>query len=85
MPREYKGTGALFKNQYKKEEKHPDYKGEVEMGGLKYELAGWVRESRKGDKYISVVIGDLKDNQGERLPEHPKDQDPSEDFSDVPF
>lgn len=86
MAREYKGTGALFKNNYKKEDRHPDYKGEIEMGGLKYDLAAWLRESKNGNKYMSIIIGDLKDQRPEPLPEHPQENQPAaNEYEDLPF
>lgn len=69
MSREYKAFGVLFPN-HKKMGKQPDYKGEIEMGGVKYELAGWIRDSKKGNRYISVVIGDVMEDRPD-LPKHP--------------
>ena len=43
------GSGALFKNGKKEEgSKQPDYRGEVMLGGVVYELAGWVKNTGKG-------------------------------------
>lgn len=86
MARDYKGTGALFKNNYKKEDKHPDYKGEMEMGGLKYDMAGWIRKSKGGKSYLSVVIGDLKNQQpADRVQSHDDVPPPIDNFDDLPF
>ena len=68
MSREYKAFGALFPN-HKKMGKQPDYKGEIEMGGVKYDMAGWIRDSKNGNRYISVVIGDVIEDKP-TLPKH---------------
>lgn len=41
------GSGALFKNKTK-EGKQPDYRGDVMLAGVVYELAGWIKDSGKG-------------------------------------
>lgn len=47
-------TGVLFINQ-KSNDRQPDFKGEVTIKGVKYDLAGWNNQSEKGTKYISLV------------------------------
>jgi hypothetical protein len=47
------GSGALFPNDKQGNEKRPDYRGDVTMGGVQYELAGWVREGKRG-KFLSL-------------------------------
>lgn len=43
------GSGALFKNGKKEEgSKQPDYRGDVMLGGVLYELAGWIKNTGKG-------------------------------------
>jgi len=49
-------TGALFKNDKKGNEKAPDYKGKINVGGKEYKLASWIRESKEGVKYMSLKI-----------------------------
>jgi len=48
-------TGAIFKNE-KKADNHPDYKGKINVDGVDKEIALWVKESKSGLKYFSVVI-----------------------------
>jgi uncharacterized protein (DUF736 family) len=47
--------GVLFKNTKKKTDKHPDYTGSCEIEGVKYWLSAWVRETKDGEKYFSMV------------------------------
>ncbi len=56
---EYDNTnsGALYRNENKQEEKHPDYSGSINVGGKDYWLSGWVKESKKdGKKFFSLSI-----------------------------
>jgi uncharacterized protein (DUF736 family) len=49
------GAGALFKNDRKEKPSQPDYRGDITILGEKYRLAGWVKETKKGGKYLSIV------------------------------
>ena len=56
MTKEYdnKNTGAVFKNDRKTEDRHPDYTGTYTDGdGNEYFLDAWVREGKKG-KFFSL-------------------------------
>ena len=48
---------TLFKNDHKKADNHPDYKGSalVDEKWVKNAVAGWVRE-KDGKKYISISV-----------------------------
>lgn len=58
MPEQYdnKNRGALFKNDKKTEEKHPDYRGEVNMSGTDCWLSAWIRKSKSGQTYMSLAV-----------------------------
>jgi len=47
-------SGALFKNDKKETEKHPDYKGSCEIEGTEYWVSSWLNESKNGRKYLSL-------------------------------
>jgi hypothetical protein len=48
-------TGALFKNDKKEKETHPDYKGDALIDGKLYWLSAWINESKtSGTKYMSL-------------------------------
>ena len=47
-------SGALFKEEEKKSEKHPDYKGNCLVNGQKMYIAAWINESQSGKKYMSL-------------------------------
>jgi hypothetical protein len=49
-------TGALFKNAQKATEKHPDYKGTINVNGQEFWLSSWLKTSKQGDKYMSLSV-----------------------------
>jgi uncharacterized protein (DUF736 family) len=48
--------GALFRNEDKTEEKHPDYRGSINVGGVDHWLSAWIKTSKKGSKYMSLSV-----------------------------
>lgn len=47
-------TGAMFVNDKKETELHPDRKGSALIGGVEYWVSGWINESKSGTKYMSL-------------------------------
>jgi hypothetical protein len=45
-------SGALFKNDKKETDSHPDYKGSAMVDGTDYWVSGWVNKSKAGTKYM---------------------------------
>ena len=76
-------TGALFRNKEKKTDKHPDYRGTINVGGAEYYLASWLKTSKAGEKYMSLSVTEKNEN-NTRTP--PKVTPKSDDFDDdLPF
>ena len=50
-------TGSIFKNNYKKTETHPDYKGKVNVNGKEMEVALWVKQGKAGS-YFSASFSE---------------------------
>lgn len=73
-------SGALFKNDKKETEKHPDYKGSCEINGTEYWVSSWLNTSGKGVKYLSLKFSP-KDGEKQAAPKQVAD----DDFSDAPF
>jgi uncharacterized protein (DUF736 family) len=48
--------GALFRNNDKTEESHPDYRGNINVDGTEYWLSAWLKTSKAGMKYMSLSI-----------------------------
>lgn len=50
-------SGALFKNDRKKTEKHPDFTGTINVNGDEFYLSGWSKEAQQsGKKFISLSV-----------------------------
>lgn len=56
MEQQKQNTGAIFKNEKKTEQKHPDYRGRINANGKEMDIALWLKESAKGVKYFSVSL-----------------------------
>lgn len=57
MNQQYDNTdrGALFKNDRKEKDAHPDYRGSVNVGGQEYWLSAWIKDGRSG-KFMSLSV-----------------------------
>jgi uncharacterized protein (DUF736 family) len=60
-------SGSLFRETEKKSEKSPDYTGKVKIGGKEQRIAGWIKQTKSGETYLSLSISDLNRN-GDRNP-----------------
>ena len=58
------GNGALFKNDKGDNPARPDYKGDIMLNGVLYEIAGWAKPkpTNPSEKYLSLV-GKAKEQQ----------------------
>lgn len=65
METKYDNTnkGVLFPNSYKKTEKHPDYVGTGNYGGVDFSVSAWIRESKNGTEFLSLSIQEPKEKQ----------------------
>ena len=81
--------GVLFRNNEKQKDSQPDYKGRVQVNGEEYWLSAWVNTSKKGEKYMSLSLQEMKEahDQGVRQVKRDNGFDPGESFEDkdVPF
>ena len=56
------GSGALFSNNRKDKDTHPDYRGDVCLpDGTVMSIAGWLKSGRDGRKFISLKIEEPRD------------------------
>lgn len=86
MSKQYDDTnrGALFKNSDKEKDSHPDYKGNVNVGGVDYWLSAWIKKAESGRTYMSLSV-QPKEKRQERAAPPPRQQRRQDDDSDVPF
>jgi hypothetical protein len=61
MEYDNRDRGALFKNNDKTEETHPDYRGNINVDGAEFWLSAWLKTSKNGMKYMSLAIKPKED------------------------
>jgi len=80
------GSGTIFKNDKKGNEKAPDYRGELKTpSGEHLEVSLWVKEGQKG-KYFSVSVKEpYKKAEAAPQPQPFNAPIPEEDGDGLPF
>lgn len=71
-------SGALFINNRKEKENHPDRQGQIMVEGVEYWLSGWCKVSKAGEKYISLSVKRKEPKPSAGIAEGPQTNDPSD-------
>lgn len=74
--------GVLFKNDRKDSDKHPDYKGSINVGGTEYWLSAWIKEGQKG-KFMSLSVQPKEQRQ--QAPQRAPAANLADMDDDIPF
>ena len=71
-------SGALFRNNKKEKDTHPDYKGNAVIDGVDMWVSAWIRTAQStGDKYMSLSFQPKNE---------PARRSPPDDINDeIPF
>jgi hypothetical protein len=56
--------GVLFKNDRKETERHPDYKGSINIDGEEFWLSSWIKDGKSG-KFMSLSVTPKNDRQSQ--------------------
>ena len=73
-------SGALFRNDRKEKDTHPDHTGTATINGVDFWISAWVKE-KNGKKYFSLAFKP-KDQQAERAAPKPAQSDLDDE---IPF
>jgi hypothetical protein len=85
---EYLNTGGLFVSTVRKTEKSPDYFGSIKVDrsylkflmeqtdadGIEIKLGGWKRESKTGNKFISMSVDTYVKKEESKPADNSKDE-----------
>lgn len=83
------GSGALFTNDKGDNPARPDYRGDIMLGGVLYEISGWIKPlPSNAQKRFMSLSGKPKDGAARQAPQPrpaPSRSAPPDDFDDRPF
>lgn len=84
MSKQYDNTnrGALFKNDRKESDSHPDLSGQINVDGKDYWLSGWTK--RNDDNSFKVLSLSVKPKEAQKGRAE-KAREEAFDDSDIPF
>lgn len=75
-------TGVLFREEKKRSDRAPDYRGSINVKGAEYDIAGWIKVSSKtGKKFLSLKIEEPYKKETKAVKEDNVDLD----LDDIPF
>lgn len=72
----------MFKNNDRQKETHPEYKGDILIGGVEYWLGAWVKEGKNGKFFSISATPKKKDGAYQPGPSKPSRDD---DKDSIPF
>jgi hypothetical protein len=76
-------SGALFQNERKEADNHPDRTGTAMIGGVEYWVNGWLKEGAKG-KFLSLSFKPKDQQKGSTNKTKPASR-PNAPESDIPW
>jgi len=83
MPYDNTNSGALFKNDRKEKDSHPDYRGSINVLGIECWISAWIKEGKNG-KFMSLAVTPKEEKQADKAPTASDYQRAKED-GDYPF
>lgn len=78
--------GALFKNDKKTSDNHPDYKGQANVNGFDCWVSAWIKTDKSGKKYMSLSFQEKEAKQEAQKPRTGGgSRQTRNEFDDAPF
>ncbi len=84
-------TGMMYRNEEKEEDKHPDFRGFINIDGEEYWLSAWIKEGKEGGKmegkrFFSMSFKPKEQRQQKPAPKPaPRKNAVDEMDDDIPF
>lgn len=76
--------GALFVNEKRTKDTHPNYNGTIDIEGVEYWISGWKKTSNAGKTYLSLSVT-LKEGQTAKPGKAKPAADDFDPEDDIPF
>jgi len=70
----------MFVNTKKEKDTHPDRNGTALIGGVEYWVSGWIKETKSGDKWLSLAF-----KPKDETPRKPQPAVGKDDEDEIPF
>ncbi len=71
-------SGALFRNDRRQSDSHPEYTGTINVKGEEFWLSAWVKQTKDGKKFFSIKLREKN-----AAPPQPKPA--AREEADIPF
>ena len=78
-------SGAIFRNDKGDNDRRPDMKGWLKLGGVEYEVAGWTKHSERAGKYLSLKIQEPREQVAETINDLNREARQNEKSEEMPF
>lgn len=82
MSEERDNSGAVFVNDHKQKDTHPDRKGSAKINGVDYWVSGWLKKDRNGKQFLSLSFTEKQDEKpkSRQREEEKKQKEPEINF-----
>ena len=78
--------GAMFPNDKGDNDKRPDFRGDVTIGGVKYSLSAWNNTAKNtGKPYISLAVSEYVERQPQQGQQQQQQQQTATVVDEIPF